>query len=242
MFEASRRARAARRGLQRPAPADAQRTVPPVRGLPGDHQRQRRTLVPETLEGFDVGVDWTPGAGPALDRDLFRQQGEGRDHQRHHRRQPAPAAQHRRDRRARGSNSAPRSGTGAFSLDASLAYTDARAGGQRAGRRARRVPPVADPEWAASATASYRPAERHAVRRHAAPCRQAVRGRPADRCAARRRPRSTCSRRCRWSARSASSRRAENLFDEDVVTRNQGGSMDLGAPRTVLGRAALRVL
>jgi outer membrane receptor protein involved in Fe transport len=27
--------------------------------------------------------------------------------------------------------------------------------------------------------------------------------------------------------------RAENLFDEEVVTRNQGGSIDLGVPRTV---------
>ena len=27
--------------------------------------------------------------------------------------------------------------------------------------------------------------------------------------------------------------RVENLFDEEVVTRNQGGSMDLGVPRTV---------
>jgi len=27
--------------------------------------------------------------------------------------------------------------------------------------------------------------------------------------------------------------RAENLFDVKVVTRNQGGSMDLGMPRTV---------
>ena len=27
--------------------------------------------------------------------------------------------------------------------------------------------------------------------------------------------------------------RAENLFDETVITRNQGGSMDIGAPRTV---------
>jgi outer membrane receptor protein involved in Fe transport len=29
--------------------------------------------------------------------------------------------------------------------------------------------------------------------------------------------------------------RVENLFDEDVITRNQGGSMDLGAPLTVWG-------
>jgi outer membrane receptor protein involved in Fe transport len=27
--------------------------------------------------------------------------------------------------------------------------------------------------------------------------------------------------------------RAENLFDETIVTRNQAGSMDFGAPRTV---------
>jgi outer membrane receptor for ferric coprogen and ferric-rhodotorulic acid len=27
--------------------------------------------------------------------------------------------------------------------------------------------------------------------------------------------------------------RAENLFDAEVITRNQGGSMDLGAPRTL---------
>ena len=27
--------------------------------------------------------------------------------------------------------------------------------------------------------------------------------------------------------------RAENLFDEAIVTRNQGGSMDIGTPRTV---------
>ena len=27
--------------------------------------------------------------------------------------------------------------------------------------------------------------------------------------------------------------RAENLFDEEIYTRNQGGSIDLGIPRTV---------
>jgi iron complex outermembrane receptor protein len=27
--------------------------------------------------------------------------------------------------------------------------------------------------------------------------------------------------------------RAENLFDETVITRNQGGSIDLGTPRTL---------
>ena len=27
--------------------------------------------------------------------------------------------------------------------------------------------------------------------------------------------------------------RVENLFDEEVITRNQGGSMDLGAPMTI---------
>ena len=29
--------------------------------------------------------------------------------------------------------------------------------------------------------------------------------------------------------------RVENLFDEKIVTRNQGGSMDLGVPMTVWG-------
>ena len=29
--------------------------------------------------------------------------------------------------------------------------------------------------------------------------------------------------------------RVENLFDEEIVTRNQSGSMDLGAPLTVWG-------
>jgi hypothetical protein len=27
--------------------------------------------------------------------------------------------------------------------------------------------------------------------------------------------------------------RAENLTDEDIITRNQGGSIDLGVPRTI---------
>jgi hypothetical protein len=29
--------------------------------------------------------------------------------------------------------------------------------------------------------------------------------------------------------------RVENLFDETIITRNQGGSMDLGVPLTVWG-------
>jgi hypothetical protein len=29
--------------------------------------------------------------------------------------------------------------------------------------------------------------------------------------------------------------RVENLFDKEVITRNQGGSMDLGVPLTVWG-------
>jgi outer membrane receptor protein involved in Fe transport len=35
--------------------------------------------------------------------------------------------------------------------------------------------------------------------------------------------------------------RGENLFDEDVVTRNQGGSIDLGTPRTVWAGIKVRV-
>ena len=61
VFDASDARRAARRGLYRLPPADAQRTVPPVRRLPGDDAGQCRAGSTNCC-GVEVGVDLTPAA------------------------------------------------------------------------------------------------------------------------------------------------------------------------------------
>jgi hypothetical protein len=172
--------------------------------------------------------------------DRVRQRGRERDHQRHHRHQRAPAAEHRRDRGA---------GTRVGDADAVRRVRLRRHAGldrcrdARIGRGggARRLAPAQTPEWAASGTFSWRPERRHdllATLRH-------VGQQYEDDLQTDSLPAATTVdlfAQVRLVDKLSFVGRVENLFDEEIVTRNQGGSMDLGVPLTVWGGSALRIL
>ena len=125
---------------------------------------------------------------------------------------------------------------GAFSLDGSLAYTDAEA--RQAGAAFDGLRPAQTPKWSGSATIAFRPAQgwlASATLRHtgtqfeddlesdvlpAATTLDAFLRIPLD-------------------DKFSLVFRGENLTDEAIVTRNQGGSIDLGVPRTLW--AGLRI-
>jgi outer membrane receptor protein involved in Fe transport len=119
---------------------------------------------------------------------------------------------------------------GKFDFDGSLAYTHAR---QHApGTDLDGFIPSQTPAWAESATVSYRPAERmlfSATLRHVG--KQYEDDKQSDVL-----PGATTVdlfARVPIIDRLSFVARAENLFNATVTTRNQGGSMDLGEPRTV---------
>ena len=139
---------------------------------------------------------------------------------------------------ARGLEASGRVAAGAWVLDASLALTDAvvHASGAAAGLDGRR--PAQSPALAASATLAWNPAPQWRLAmtvRHTGV--QFEDDLETDRLA----PATTLDG---WlsvplARRLALVIRAENLTEERIVTRNQGGSIDLGVPRTLW--AGLRV-
>ncbi|PKP95268.1 MAG: TonB-dependent receptor, partial [Alphaproteobacteria bacterium HGW-Alphaproteobacteria-15] len=121
---------------------------------------------------------------------------------------------------------------GAVSIDGSLAWTDAEVRGEGASIDLDGNRPAQTPEFAASVTFGWQPAPGWRVAgtlRHVAA--QFEDDREADRLA----PATTLDAFLTAPLAGALSVvvRAENLTDETVITRNQGGSIDLGAPRTV---------
>ncbi|MCW1381395.1 TonB-dependent receptor [Novosphingobium sp. KCTC 2891] len=125
---------------------------------------------------------------------------------------------------------------GAFSLGGSFSYTDAEV--QAPGQALDGKRPSQTPRWAASATASWRPADRWTLAltlRHVGA--QFEDDLETDVLP----PATTIDAFAQVPLGSVFSLvlRGENLTDETVVTRNSGGSMDWGAPRTLW--AGLRV-
>src|SRR5690606_28295761 len=121
---------------------------------------------------------------------------------------------------------------GQFGFNASVAYIDAEvdASGVQAALDGNRPSQV--PDWSASATLSWRPAEGTllaATLRHVG---DQFEGDQEDDVL----PAATTLDLFGQIALDhgfSFVARAENLFDAEVITRNQGGSIDLGAPRTV---------
>ena len=117
-------------------------------------------------------------------------------------------------------------------FDGSLAYTDAEQEGSGFAADLDGFRPSQTPAWAASATASYRPAEGTlfaATLRHVG--KQFEDDRETDVL-----PAATTVdlyAQVPLFEKLSFVARAENLFDEEIYTRNQGGSIDLGIPRTV---------
>jgi outer membrane receptor protein involved in Fe transport len=188
-------------------------------------------LANERLEGFEIGLDWQPVnelviAVTAFDNEVENAIANVTIGPNLRRRQNVPAI------KARGIEASVAAKFGQVSLDGSLAWTDAEVRGEGASLALDGNRPSQTPEFAASVTLGWRPADgwqlagtlRHVSAQFeddlesdvlpAATTLDAFVAAPL------------------WGKLSLIAR-AENITDEAIVTRNQGGSIDLGVPRTV---------
>ncbi|PKP63977.1 MAG: TonB-dependent receptor [Alphaproteobacteria bacterium HGW-Alphaproteobacteria-7] len=189
------------------------------------------TLENERLEGVEVGLDWQPINQIVLSLTAFDNEVENAIANvtiapNLRRRENLPAIT------ARGIEASLAAKFGAVTIDGSLAWTDAEVRGEGASIDLDGNRPAQTPEFAASVTFGWQPAPGWRVAgtlRHVAA--QFEDDREADRLA----PATTLDAFLTAPLAGALSMvvRAENLTDETIITRNQGGSIDLGAPRTV---------
>ena len=185
----------------------------------------------ERLEGFELGLDWYPTREVAISVTAFDNRVENAIanvtlEPNLRQRQNLPAID------AQGVEATAFVVLNKVSLDASLAYTDATIDGSGASVALDGNRPPQTPEFAASATLAYEPAD--GVRlagtlRHTAA--QFEDDQETDRLA----PATTLDLFASADLTRGVSLvlRAENIFDEEIITRNAGGAIDLGAPRTV---------
>ncbi len=193
--------------------------------------RANAQLGNEKLEGFEAGIDYARGEMLHLSLTAF-------DNRLKHAIANVTIGTNLRERqnvdaiRARGIEAAAGLRSGAWSLDGSLAWTDAEVRGSGPALALDGKRPAQVPELAASATVTWQPREhwrlaatlRHVGRQFeddletdalpAATTLDAYAELPLGRAL-------------------ALVLRGENLTNERVVTRNQAGSIDLGAPRTL---------
>jgi len=190
----------------------------------------------ERLEGYEAGIDWQPAQGVAVSLTAFNNEVENAvtnvsiDSQTR-RRENIDAI------KAKGVELASQLQFGQLSFDGSLAYTDAEMRGTGAALALDGLRPAQTPKWAASGTVSWRPAngmQLSATLRHvglqyeddqeddALPAATTV----------------DLFAQAPLVGSLSFVARVENLFDETIVTRNQGGSMDYGVPLT--GWAGIR--
>jgi outer membrane receptor protein involved in Fe transport len=185
----------------------------------------------ERLEGFEVGVDWQAGEILSLSLTAFDNRVENAianvtigENLRQRRNLPAIEAQ--------GIEGNLGLALGKVSLDASLAYTDAVIDGEGPSLSLDGNRPPQTPDFAASATLAWEPAagwRLAATLRHTAA--QFEDDQETDVLPAV----TTLDAFAEipvWRDFSLVLR-GENLTDEEIVTRNAGGSIDLGVPRTV---------
>ena len=199
--------------------------------------RANASLRTERLIGYEVGIDWTPANAVALSFTAF-------DNRVADAVANVTIAPNLRERRnvdalhARGVEASAALRLGQVSLDASLAYTDARVEASGAAATLDGLRPAQTPEIAASATLAWRP---RPDLRLAATLRH-VDAQFEDDLQTDVLPAATSLdlfAEVPLGERFSLVLRAENVTDTAVVTRNQAGSIDLGAPRTVW--AGLRV-
>lgn len=192
----------------------------------------------EKLEGFEAGIDWAPVENVKLALTAFDNKIENAVTNV----TLSPTLRQRQNIdaiKAQGIEFAAQLALGAVSLDGSLSYTDAelRDSAVRGpdniysfdGNR-----PGQTPRWAESVTASWRPREHMtfaATLRHVgSQFEDDLNDDPL--------PSATTVdlfAQVPIAGKLSFVGRVENLLDEEVITRNQNGSMDLGAPRTVWG-------
>ena len=187
----------------------------------------------ERLEGFEAGIDWTPLEGvrfalTAFDNEVKNAITNVTTGVNVRQRQNIDAIE------AQGIEFAAQLEFGQLGFDGTLAYTDAKMRGTGAAAALDGLRPAQTPQWAASGTLSWRPRDGYlfaATLRHVG--LQYEDDREGDAL-----PAATTVdlfAQLPVAGRLSFIGRIENLTDEDVVTRNQAGSMDLGVPLTVWG-------
>ena len=185
----------------------------------------------ERLEGFEIGADWKAAPGIAFSLTAF-------DNRLENAIANVTLAPNVRQRRnldaieARGLEFAANVERGPYSLDASMAYTDARVEGTGFAAPLDGNRPPQSPRFSASATAAYEPA---ANTRFALTLRHVGAQFEDDQESDILPAATTLDGFAQVPLHGALAlvARGENLLDERIVTRNQGGSIDLGVPRTV---------
>ncbi|MCM0000763.1 MAG: TonB-dependent receptor [Erythrobacter sp.] len=188
-------------------------------------------LVNERLRGFEIGFDWQPVnevviAVTAFDNEVENAIANVTIAPNLRRRANLPAI------KARGIEASVAAKFGTLSLDSALAWTDAEVRGEGPSADLDGLTPAQTPEFAASLTLGWQPAPGWRIAgtlRHVSA--QFEDDRQTDRLA----PATTLDAFLAaplWG-RLSLTLRAENLTGEEIITRNQGGSIDLGVPRTV---------
>ena len=188
-------------------------------------------LANERLQGFEIGFDWQPVnevviAVTAFDNETRNAIANVTIAPNLRRRANLPAID------ARGIEASVAAKFGQVSLDGALAWTDAQVRGEGVSADLDGLRPAQTPDFAATLTLGWQPAPGWRIAgtlRHVAA--QFEDDRETDRLA----PATTLDAFLAaplWG-RLSLTLRGENLTDEEIVTRNQGGSIDLGVPRTV---------
>jgi outer membrane receptor protein involved in Fe transport len=188
-------------------------------------------LANERLQGFELGFDWQPVNEVVISLTAFDNEVENAIANvtigpNRRQRQNLPAI------KAQGIEATVAAKVGQVSLDASFAWTNAKVRGQGLSADLDGNRPAQTPELAASMTLAWTPAPGWRLAgtlRHVSA--QFEDDRETDRLA----PATTLDAFIALPllARLTLIARAENLTDEAVITRNQAGSIDLGAPRTL---------
>lgn len=188
-------------------------------------------LVNERLEGFEIGFDWQPVNELVFSVTAFDNKVENAianvtigPNLRRRENLPAIAAQ--------GIEASVAAKVGRVSLEGAIAWTDAEVRGEGASLNLDGNRPAQTPEFAATMTLGWEPAPGWRVAgtlRHVST--QFEDDRETDRLA----PATTLDAFLAAPLYGPLSLilRGENLTDEAIITRNQGGSIDLGVPRTV---------
>ena len=185
----------------------------------------------ERIEGFELGVDWYPNDNVALSLTAFDNRVENAIANV----TLAPNLRQRQNLPAVEAQGIEASGVvilGEISLDASLAYTDATIAGNGPSAALDGNRPPQTPEFSASTTLAWEPSEGW---RFSGTLRHISAQFEDDQGTDRLPPATTLDLFASAPLINGVSLvvRAENLFDEEIVTRNSGGAIDLGVPRTI---------
>ena len=184
----------------------------------------------ERLQGLEIGLEWQPVNALVFSLTAFDNAVENAIANvtiapNLRRRENLPAID------ARGVEGSVAAKWGTVSLDAALAWTDAKVRGEGASAELDGNRPAQTPEFAATATLGWRPAPGWQV---AATLRHTSAQFEDDREVDSLVPATTIDAflAAPLAGKLSVVVRGENLTGEDIITRNQGGSIDLGVPRT----------